>query len=111
LHFFASTFTPRLSGAEALYQEIKRLALTPKDSLVRAIRAYGPSVTPYLDGRSSIRVLDAVEEMLQGGWQDSKPSNSWRNFMMRQQLINTTVGGSAFLRSIVCYGLDFTITL
>ena len=178
---FASTFTPRLSGAEALYQEIKRLALsdqwqwlitlhpkmaretvaryhsmkgenlschgtgnvidllqradvmisdnssilqeflllnkpvvtyrnrdpqacminithtrglvqaihqalTPKDSLVKAIKAYGPSVTPYLDGMSSIRVLDAVEEMLQGDWQDSKPANNWRNFKMRQQL-------------------------
>ncbi len=61
-------------------------ALVPGNTLMEAIRAYGPSVTPYLDGHSSIRILDAVEEMLLGGWQDNKPANSWRNFKMRQQL-------------------------
>lgn len=61
-------------------------ALAPDEKLLQTIEAYGSSVTPFLDGESSIRVLDAVEEMLQGGWQDTKPSNNWRNYKMRQQL-------------------------
>lgn len=61
-------------------------ALAPDESLLKAIEAYGPSMTPFLDGASSERVLDAVEEMIQGGWKDTKPANLWRNFKMRQRL-------------------------
>jgi len=61
-------------------------ALAPDDILLKAIEDYGPSMTPFLDGKSSIRVLDAVEEMFQDGWQDTKPANRWRNFRMRQRL-------------------------
>ncbi len=74
-----------ITGAHALEAAIGH-ALAPDDTLVKAIHAYGRSVTPYLDGKSSIRILDAVEEMLQSGWQDTKPPNNWRNFRMRQQL-------------------------
>ncbi len=63
-----------------------RQALAPGDALLRAIEAYGPSMTPFLDGASSERVLDAVEEMIQSGWKDTKPANLWRNFRMRQRL-------------------------
>jgi CDP-glycerol glycerophosphotransferase (TagB/SpsB family) len=63
-----------------------RRALTPNENLRKAIEAYGPSMTPFLDGRSSDRVLDAVEAMLQSGWKDTKPANLWRNFRMRQRL-------------------------
>jgi len=63
-----------------------RQALNPPQTLRRAIEAYGPSMTPYLDGRSSDRVLDAVEEMIESGWKDTKPANLWRNFRMRQRL-------------------------
>lgn len=66
---------------QAIYQ-----ALTPGETLLKAIDAYGPSMTPFLDGASSERVLDAVEEMLQSGWKDTKPANLWRNFRMRQRL-------------------------
>ena len=61
-------------------------ALAPEEALLRAIEAYGPSMTPFLDGKSSERVLDAVEEMLKDGWKDTKPANLWRNFRMRQRL-------------------------
>lgn len=71
--------------AKELEDAIRR-ALTPDDNLLEAIEAYGPSMTPFLDGKSSERVLDAVEEMLQGGWKDTKPANLWRNFRMRQRL-------------------------
>ncbi len=61
-------------------------ALAPGEDLQKAIAAYGPSMTPFLDGASSERVLDAVEDMIQSGWQDTKPANLWRNFRMRQSL-------------------------
>ena len=61
-------------------------ALTPDKALLKAIEAYGPSMTPFLDGASSERVLDAVEEMIQSNWKDTKPANLWRNYKMRQRL-------------------------
>ena len=65
-----------------------RQALAPNETLLKAIEAYGPSMTPFLDGASSERVLDTVEEMIQSGWKDTKPANRWRNFRMRQRLNN-----------------------
>jgi len=70
----------------AMLESAVHQALNPAETLLKAIEAYGPSMTPFLDGRSSDRVLDAVEEMLDDGWKDSKPANLWRNFRMRQQL-------------------------
>ena len=61
-------------------------ALSPSETLKNAIKNYGPSVTPYLDGKSSQRVLSAVCEMLAGGWVDSKPKNIIRNLQMRKKL-------------------------
>ncbi len=61
-------------------------ALNPDASLQEAIKSYGPSVTPFLDGQSSSRILDAIEEMLVSDWQDRKPANLWRNWKIRRQL-------------------------
>lgn len=61
-------------------------ALQPDPELVEAINNYGPSVTPWLDGASAARVMNAVEKMIASGWQDKKPANLWRNFKMRRQL-------------------------
>jgi len=63
-----------------------RQALQPGTALLKAIEEYGPSMTPFLDGASSDRVLDEVEEMFQNGWKNTKPANRWRNFRMRQRL-------------------------
>ena len=63
-----------------------RQALSPGTDLLKAIEEYGPSMTPFLDGASSDRVLDAVEDMFQNGWKNTKPVNRWRNFRMRQRL-------------------------
>ena len=63
-----------------------RRALAPGDTLLKAIEAYGPSMTPFLDGASSERVLNAVDGMIQSGWKDTKPANLWRNYKMRQRL-------------------------
>ena len=74
-----------ISNAGDLERAINR-ALTPDEALLKAIEAYGPSMTPFLDGASSERVLDAVDEMFQSGWKDTKPANLWRNYKMRQRL-------------------------
>jgi hypothetical protein len=74
-----------ITQPEALEDAIRQ-ALTPGEPLMKAIEAYGPSMTPFLDGQSSARVLDAVEEMLQSGWRDTKPMNLLRNFKMYRRL-------------------------
>jgi hypothetical protein len=60
--------------------------LYPSTALRKNIKNYGRSVTPYLDGESSQRVLSAVCEMLAIGWVDSKPKNIIRNLQMRKKL-------------------------
>jgi len=74
-----------ITRAADLENAIQR-ALKPDETLLKAIEAYGPSMTPFLDGASSERVLDAVEEMIQSDWKDTKPANRWRNYKMRQRL-------------------------
>lgn len=74
-----------ITQASDLEEAVKQ-ALAPGETLLKAIEAYGPSMTPFLDGASSERVLDTVEEMIQNGWKDTKPANLWRNLRMRQRL-------------------------
>jgi hypothetical protein len=52
------------------------------------IRAYGEQINPYRDGRSSARVLDSVEEILERGLQvrRRRPRNLVRELKMRRQL-------------------------
>jgi len=61
-------------------------ALSPSTELLEQIQGYGPSITPYLDGQSSKRVIKAVEEMISHGWVDKKPKNIIRNFKIRKKL-------------------------
>ena len=61
-------------------------ALSPQLELSQAIGAYGPSVTPYLDGKSSLRVFNAVTSMLESKWVNKKPLNILRNFKIRKKL-------------------------
>jgi len=74
-----------ISEPAQLQTAIER-ALLPDDQLKSAIRAYGPAITPYLDGASAQRVLQAVTEMLDSGWRNHKPRNILRNLKMRRQL-------------------------
>lgn len=62
------------------------LALLPPLKLMDKIKSYGPSITPYLDGKSSERVIKAVENMIFSNWSDSKPRNIIRNFKVRKNL-------------------------
>lgn len=61
-------------------------ALDPDASLMEAIQNYAPSITPFLDGKSAGRILNAAEGMLDENWLNKKPANLWRNWKMRLQL-------------------------
>jgi len=74
-----------IDNPDALENAITQ-ALHPGDILQRSLESYGSGITPYLDGASSPRVLNAILEMLNGNWQDKKPRNFWRNLKMRRQL-------------------------
>ncbi len=60
-------------------------ALARPPELMRAIRAYADAIHPCRDGRSSERVLDAVDEFIAHGAARlrPKPRNLWRRFKMR----------------------------
>ena len=70
--------------ADELESAVRR-ALTPDAARQAALQEYGPSVTPWLDGRSAGRIMDAATGMLTEGWQDRKPANLVRNWRMRRQ--------------------------
>jgi CDP-glycerol glycerophosphotransferase (TagB/SpsB family) len=63
-------------------------ALARPPELMRAIREYADSIHPYRDGRSSERVLDAVDEFIAAGARNpkAKPRNWWRKLKIRRRL-------------------------
>lgn len=74
-----------ITHADELKNAINQ-ALSPSIFLKNNIKAYGASVTPYLDGKSSQRVIFAVEEMIKNGWQNTKPKNFIQNIKLRKKL-------------------------
>jgi CDP-glycerol glycerophosphotransferase (TagB/SpsB family) len=56
--------------------------------LMREIRKYADSIHPYRDGRSSERVLDAVDEFIAAGAHNPKPKprNWWRKLKIRKRI-------------------------
>ena len=52
------------------------------------IRKFGEYIHPYRDGRSSSRVLDSVERLLDGGKDTlaAKPFNLFRRLKIRQRM-------------------------
>jgi CDP-glycerol glycerophosphotransferase (TagB/SpsB family) len=71
-------------------------ALSRPQELMRHIRAYADSIHPYRDGRSSERVLDAVESFIAQGARNprAKPRNWWRKLKIRQRIGYWGPGGS-----------------
>ena len=63
-------------------------ALTPSLSLKDAIKNYSNDLHPYKDGRSSQRIMDAVEMILTNGKsaKKRKPFNIFRSFKIRKKL-------------------------
>jgi CDP-glycerol glycerophosphotransferase (TagB/SpsB family) len=64
------------------------LALSRPPELMRNIRTFANSIHPYRDGRSSERVLDAVDEFIAAGARNArpKPLNWWRKLKMRRRI-------------------------
>lgn len=76
-----------VTAPEQVEPAIEQALTRPLDRL-RAIRAYAGHIHPYRDGRSSERVLDAVQEFLAGGRAGlrRKPLNLWRRIQARRRL-------------------------
>ncbi len=76
-----------IDAAEQLLPAIERALARPPE-LMREIRQYADSIHPYRDGRSSERVLDAVDEFAASGARNlrRKPRNWWRKMKIRKRI-------------------------
>jgi CDP-glycerol glycerophosphotransferase (TagB/SpsB family) len=72
---------------ELLLPSIQRALARPPE-LMRAVREYADSIHPYRDGRSSERVLDAVDQFIAAGARNPKPlpRNWWRKLKLRKRI-------------------------
>lgn len=63
-------------------------ALSRPPELMAAIQSFARDIHPYADGRSSERVLDAVEAFIRSGGRNRKrkPLNLWRKFKLRRRI-------------------------
>lgn len=63
-------------------------ALSRPPALMQAIKQYADSIHPDRDGRSSERVLDAIEEFIAAGGRNRKPKprNYWRKLKIRKRI-------------------------
>ena len=63
-------------------------ALARPTELLQAIADYGNAIHPYRDGRSSERVLDAIDTFIARGGRSrrAKPLNLWRKFKLRRRI-------------------------
>jgi CDP-glycerol glycerophosphotransferase (TagB/SpsB family) len=64
------------------------VALSPSEALILAINRYAQELHPYRDGKSSFRILEAVEDITLNGKQAIKtlPRNIIRNLKQRKIL-------------------------
>ena len=63
-------------------------ALARPPQLMAAIHAYAQAIHPYRDGRSSERVLDAIDSFIDAGARNPrrKPLNLWRKLKIRRRI-------------------------
>lgn len=63
-------------------------ALARPPELLKAIRDYADAIHPYYDGRSSERVLDAIDAFIAAGARNRrpKPMNLWRKLKIRRRI-------------------------
>jgi CDP-glycerol glycerophosphotransferase (TagB/SpsB family) len=63
-------------------------ALSRPPELMQAIEDYANSIHPYRDGRSSERVLDAIDDFIAAGGRSRKrkPLNLWRKLKIRRRI-------------------------
>jgi CDP-glycerol glycerophosphotransferase (TagB/SpsB family) len=76
-----------IDDATQLEPAIERALARPPE-LMQAIREYADSIHPYRDGRSSERVLDAIDAFIAQGSRNrkSKPLNLWRKMKIRRRI-------------------------
>lgn len=76
-----------ITNATQLPEAIEQ-AFKPSETLSTAIYNYGQSLHPYNDGLSSLRVLNAVDNILRNGKSATKalPSNFFRTLKARKKL-------------------------
>jgi CDP-glycerol glycerophosphotransferase (TagB/SpsB family) len=76
-----------IDSPDKLLPSIERALARPPE-LMREIRAYADSIHPWRDGRSSERVLDAVDQFIAGGARNPqrKPRNWWRKLKIRKRI-------------------------
>jgi CDP-glycerol glycerophosphotransferase (TagB/SpsB family) len=76
-----------IDKSEHLLPAIERALARPTE-LMREIRNYADAIHPYRDGRSSERVLDAVDEFIAAGARNPKPKphNWWRKLKIRKRI-------------------------
>jgi CDP-glycerol glycerophosphotransferase (TagB/SpsB family) len=74
--------------AAAQFEPAIRRALSRPPELMAAIREYADSIHPYHDGRSSERILDAIDDFVARGAKNRKPKprNFWRKLKIRKRI-------------------------
>ncbi|KAF1712099.1 CDP-glycerol glycerophosphotransferase [Pseudoxanthomonas kalamensis DSM 18571] len=72
----------------AQFEPAIRRALSRPPELMAAIREYADSIHPYQDGRSSERILDAIDDFIAKGGRNRKPKprNWWRKLKIRKRI-------------------------
>jgi CDP-glycerol glycerophosphotransferase (TagB/SpsB family) len=72
----------------AQFEPAIRRALSRPPELMAAVREFADQLHPYRDGRSSERVLEAIDEFVAAGGRNPKPkpANLWRKFKLRKRI-------------------------
>ncbi len=76
-----------IDDPEQFAPAIERARSRPPE-LMKAIEDYANSIHPYRDGRSSERVLDAIDDFIAAGGRSRKrkPLNLWRKLKIRRRI-------------------------
>lgn len=89
------TFNNRAPGPQLIdihdaseFEPAIQRALSRPPELMQAIKALGEAIHPYHDGRSSERVIDAIDAFIARGGRNrkAKPRNWWRKFKLRKRI-------------------------
>lgn len=72
----------------AQFEPAVRRALSRPPDLMAAVKAFADQLHPYRDGRSSERVLDAIDAFIAEGGRNRrrKPMNLWRKLKIRRRI-------------------------
>lgn len=89
------TFKNRRPGSQlididdpAQFEPAIRRALSRPPELMAAVREFADQLHPYRDGRSSERVLDAIDTFIAAGARNARPKpwNLWRKYKIRKRI-------------------------